>query len=479
MPTRNPLQRDACLIGGQWQKAARTLLVTNPANGEAIGNVPSMGAAETRAAIAAAAAAQPGWARRIAAERAEILGRLHGLLLAHIEDLARLLTAEQGKPLAEARDEIRYAASYIEWFAEEARRAYGVVIPSPVPDRRVVVLKQPVGVVAAITPWNFPAAMIARKVGPALAAGCTIIVKPAEQTPLTALAIAALAEQAGVPAGVLNVITGDAVAIGGELTSSPVVRKLSFTGSTPVGELLYRQCAPTIKKLSLELGGNAPLVVFDDADLDVAVAGAIAAKFRNAGQTCVCANRIFVQHGIHDMFVERFARAALQLQVGPGTDEGSQIGPLIDDEAVLRVREHIAEALAGGAELVCGGTNLPAGNRYFMPTVLKGVRPTMRCANDEIFAPLAPVIPFSAEEDLIEMANSTATGLAAYVFTQNAGRQWRIAEALEVGMVGVNTGSISSAAVPFGGVKASGLGREGSQFGMDDYMELKTMWLAA
>jgi succinate-semialdehyde dehydrogenase / glutarate-semialdehyde dehydrogenase len=479
LPTANPLQRDSCLIGGQWQKSACTIQVTNPADGSIIGVVPLMGEAETRAAITAAAKAQPGWASRTANERAAILGRLHGLLLAHIEDLARLLTAEQGKPLAEARDEIRYAASYIEWFAEEAKRAYGVVIPSPVADRRVVVLRQPVGVVAAITPWNFPAAMIARKVGPALAAGCAIIVKPAEQTPLTALAIAALAEQAGVPAGVLNVITGDAAAIGGELTSSPVVRKLSFTGSTPVGELLYRQCAPTIKKLSLELGGNAPLVVFDDADLDVAVAGAIAAKFRNAGQTCVCANRIFVQHGIHDRFVERFARAASQLQVGPGSDEASQIGPLIDEEAVIRVRGHISDALAGGAELVCGGASMPSGSRFFEPTVLKGVKPTMRCANDEIFAPLAPIIPFSSEEDLIEMANASATGLAAYIFTRDAGRQWRIAEALEVGMVGVNTGSISSAAVPFGGIKASGLGREGSQFGMDDYMELKTMWLAA
>jgi succinate-semialdehyde dehydrogenase / glutarate-semialdehyde dehydrogenase len=475
----NALLHDACRAGQSWPASGPWLDVYNPADEELVARVPLMGAPEAQSAVRLAAQAWPAWAARTAADRADVLRAFHDLIMARIEDLAAILTAEQGKPLSEARDEIRYAASYVQWFAEEARRAYGEVIPAPVADRRVFVLRQPVGVVAAITPWNFPAAMIARKIAPALAAGCAIIVKPAEQTPLTALALAVLAMQAGVPADVLTVLTGSAEQIGGVLTASPVVRKLSFTGSTAVGELLYRQCAPTIKKLSLELGGNAPLIVFDDADLDVAIAGAIAAKFRNAGQTCVCANRIFVQSGIHAAFVARFAEAAAALRVGRGDDPASQIGPLIDDDAVNRSQALLADAIAKGARLVTGGASLPGRSRFLQPTVLADVTPDMRCASEEIFAPLAPIITFASEAEAIAMANETASGLAGYVFTRDAGRQWRMAEALEVGMVGVNTGAISSAVVPFGGVKASGLGREGSRHGLDDYMELKTMWLAA
>jgi succinate-semialdehyde dehydrogenase/glutarate-semialdehyde dehydrogenase len=432
-----------------------------------------------RLAIDEAARAQPAWAARTAADRSGVLMRLHGLMLANIEELARILTAEQGKPLAEARDEIRYAASYIEWFAEEGKRAYGDIIPSPVADKRVFVMRQPVGVVATITPWNFPCAMIARKLAPALAAGCTIIIKPAELTPFSALALAALAEQAGVPAGVINVVTGDAAMIGAELTASAVVRKLSFTGSTRIGELLYRQSAPTIKKLSLELGGNAPFIVFDDADLEAAVAGAIAAKFRNSGQTCVCANRILLQAGIHDRFVARFAEVVRALQVGKGDTDGVQIGPLIDDRAVARIEAQIADAVAKGADIVTGGHKLPGSLRMFAPTVVQGVTSAMLCTQDEIFAPLAPILRFETEAEAIAMANDTPAGLAAYVFTRDSARQWRMTEALEAGMVGVNTGAISSAVAPFGGVKFSGLGREGSRHGLDDYMELKTMWLAA
>jgi succinate-semialdehyde dehydrogenase / glutarate-semialdehyde dehydrogenase len=479
MIANSSLLRQECLVGGRWLTKAEKLSVRNPADDTLLGTVPKLDAADVRLAIHEAAVALPGWAARTAADRASVLMRLHGLMLSHIDELATILTAEQGKPLPEARDEIRYGASYLEWFAEEGKRAYGDIIPSPVPDRRLFVLRQPVGVVAAITPWNFPSAMIARKIAPALAAGCTIVVKPAEQTPFSALALAALAERAGVPAGVISVVTGDAAEIGAELTASPVVRKLSFTGSTMIGELLYRQCAPTIKKLSLELGGNAPFIVFDDADLDAAVAGAIAAKFRNAGQTCVCANRILVQQGIHDSFVSRFAQVASQLTVGRGDTDGVQIGPLIDDRAVVRMQELIADALDGGARLATGGHLVPGSARLFAPTVLEGVTGSMACAQNEIFAPLAPTIRFTSEAEALELANDTPAGLAAYVFTRDAGRQWRMAEALETGMVGINTGTISSAASPFGGVKLSGLGREGSRHGLEDYMELKTMWLAA
>ncbi len=474
-----PLLRQECFIGGTWQSGPDQLDVCNPADDALLGTVPLLDKASIHRAIDAAEQALPGWAVRTAADRAAVLMRLHGLMLSHLEELASILTAEQGKPLAEARDEIRYGASYIEWFAEEAKRAYGEIIPSPAADRRLFVLRQPVGVVAAITPWNFPCAMIARKIAPALAAGCTIIVKPAEQTPFSALALAALAEQAGVPPGVLNVVTGDAAMIGAELTASPVVRKLSFTGSTRIGALLYEQCAPTIKKLSLELGGNAPFIVFDDADLDAAVAGAIAAKFRNAGQTCVCANRILVQDGIHDRFVAAFADAVRALPVGRGDCDGVRVGPLIDDRAAARLESLIADALEQGAELVAGGERLPGSLRMFTPAVLQGVTSKMLCAQDEIFAPLAPIMRFAREADAIALANDTPAGLAAYLFTRDAARQWRMTEALEAGMVGVNTGAISSAVSPFGGVKLSGLGREGSRHGLDDYMELKTMWLAA
>jgi succinate-semialdehyde dehydrogenase/glutarate-semialdehyde dehydrogenase len=477
--TTHSLIKESCLIGSSWVTSEQWLEVSNPADGSVVGRVPMLGAEMTRKAIQAAADAFPAWSGKTAHERCEILMAWHDLILANIEGLAAIMTAEQGKPLAEARDEIRYAASYFLWFAEEGKRAYGEIVPTPLAGRRVFVLRQPVGVVAAITPWNFPAAMIARKVAPALAAGCTIVVKPSEQTPLTALAIAALGEQAGLPIGVLNVVTGDAIAIGQELTSNPIVRKLSFTGSTEVGRLLYRQCAQDIKKLSLELGGNAPLIIFDDADLEVAVSGAIAAKFRNAGQTCVCANRIFVQSGIHDRFVRQFAQTAASLKVGPGAEEASQIGPLIDERAAARMASHIDDAIAKGAKVVTGGSSLEGRPRFYQPTVLQGVATNMLCMQEEIFAPLAPVMRFDSEAEVLAMANDTPAGLAAYVFTNDAGRQWRMTEGLEVGMVGVNTGAISAAVIPFGGVKASGLGREGSRHGLDDYMELKTMWLAA
>jgi succinate-semialdehyde dehydrogenase / glutarate-semialdehyde dehydrogenase len=473
------LLRQKCLIGGAWRTGQNRLEVRNPADDTLLGSVPLLDNADVQFAIDEAARALPGWAARTAADRAAILMRLHGLMLMHIEELAHILTAEQGKPLAEARDEIRYAASYVEWFAEEAKRAYGEIIPSPATDKRLFVLRQPVGVVAAITPWNFPCAMIARKLAPALAAGCTFIVKPAELTPFSALALATLAEQAGVPPGVISVLTGDARLIGEAFTASPTVRKLSFTGSTKIGQLLYRQCAPTIKKLSLELGGNAPFIVFDDADLDVAVAGAIAAKFRNAGQTCVCANRILVQDAIHDRFLNHFVQATRTLQIGRGDEEGVQIGPLIDDRAIARIEALIADALGKGASLAVGGHLQPGSLRVFTPTILQDVTGDMLCAQDEIFAPLAPVMRFTTEAQAIALANNTPAGLAAYVFTNDAGRQWRMTEALEAGMVGINTGAISSAVSPFGGIKMSGIGREGSRHGLDDYMELKTMWLAA
>ncbi|WP_174279625.1 NAD-dependent succinate-semialdehyde dehydrogenase, partial [Sphingomonas bacterium] len=410
-------------------------------------------------------------AARTAKERAIVLRRMHDLMLAHAEPLARLLTLEQGKPLAEARGEIGYAASFLEWFSEEGKRLYGDVIPSHGADQRIVVLRQPIGVVAAITPWNFPAAMITRKIAPALAAGCAVVVKPAEQTPFSALALGVIAEMAGLPPGLLNIVTGEPRAIGAELTGSPVVRKISFTGSTAVGALLFAQSAPTIKKLSLELGGNAPFIVFDDADLDAAVAGALASKFRNAGQTCVCANRIYAQAGIHDTFVARLVAATRALTVGDGFDEGVAIGPLIDDAALAKVDEHVADAVGGGATVLTGGERL--NGRFYAPTVLGGVTPGMLVTREETFGPLAPVIRFDTEEEVVRLANDTEFGLAAYFYARDVGRVWRVAEAIESGIVGVNTGLISTEVAPFGGVKASGLGREGSRHGIDDYVELK------
>ena len=472
------IRRDSCLIDGEWVKGQASMPVRNPADDSVLGEVPVLGAADVESAIAAASRALPQWQARSAFERAEILHKFNDLILAHEEELAALLTAEQGKPLAEALGEIRYAASFIRWFAEEAMRAYGDVIPAQQAGTRIVVIKQAVGVVAAITPWNFPAAMVTRKIGPALAAGCTIILKPAEQTPLTALALAALGEAAGLPKGVLNVVTGDARVIGPVLTASPIVRKLTFTGSTEVGALLYQQSAPTIKKLSLELGGNAPFIVFDDASLEEAVAGAMLSKFRNAGQTCVCADRFIVQSGIHDRFVQALADAAGKLKVGRGDDESSAIGPLIDDEAAGKVASRVAQAVERGATVVCGGIASEAGPRYYAPTVLSGVQRDMDLWAAENFGPIAPVIRFDTEEEALAIANDTPFGLAGYLYTNDARRVWRVAEGMECGMVGVNTGLISTAVAPFGGIKQSGLGHEGSHYGLDDYLELKTITLA-
>ncbi len=477
---KNPeLLRNACLIGGEWIPATGARLeVRNPANGEPVGAVPSFGAAETRRAIDAAEAAFGPWKARTAAERAKILRRWFELMMENQEDLAQLMTAEQGKPLAEARGEIAYAASFIEWFAEEARRVYGEVIPSPLPDRRLIVIKQPVGVCAAITPWNFPAAMITRKAAPALAAGCTMVVKPAEQTPLTALALAWLGQQAGIPPGVLNVITGEPVAIGGELTANPKVLKLSFTGSTEVGRLLMAQCAPTIKKMSLELGGNAPFIVFDDADLDAAVAGAMVSKYRNAGQTCVCANRFLVQEGVQEAFAQKLAAAVAALRVGAGTEEGVTQGPLIDAPALAKVEELLADAVAKGARVICGGKRHVRGATFFEPTVVTGATTAMRMAREEIFGPVAPIYAFRDEAEAVRMANDTEFGLAAYFFSRDIARAWRVAEALDYGMVGINSGLISNEVAPFGGVKQSGLGREGSRHGIEEYLEIKYLAMA-
>ena len=472
------LKPAACLIDGEWVTGADVRPVTNPADDSVVGHVPWLGAEAAQHAVAAAERALPAWRARTATDRAAILMRFYELILSNEQALAEILTAEQGKPLAEALGEIRYAASFIQWFAEEGKRTYGDVIPSADPDKRIVVLKQPVGVVAAITPWNFPAAMVTRKIGPALAAGCTVVLKPAEQTPMTALALGVLAQQAGVPAGVLNIVCGEPGEIGKVLTGSPAVRKLTFTGSTEVGALLYAQCAPGIKKLSLELGGNAPFVVFDDADIDAAVQGAMLSKFRNAGQTCVCANRFFVQAGVHDRFVEAFAEAAADLVVAPGNEPGAAIGPLVDDAAVEKVRAHISDALCQGASVVTGGDVSDRGGRFFRPTVLAGVHGAMKAAQHETFGPLAPVIRFESEEEVIAQANATPFGLAAYFYSRDIGRVWRVAEAIEAGMVGVNTGLISTEVAPFGGVKASGLGREGSRYGLDDYLEIKTLSLA-
>uniref|UniRef100_UPI00261D4B04 NAD-dependent succinate-semialdehyde dehydrogenase n=1 Tax=Accumulibacter sp. TaxID=2053492 RepID=UPI00261D4B04 len=462
----------AAYLDGRWQAAddGQSLPVCNPASGQEIASVPLMGAAETARAIDAAARALPAWQARTAKERAAILRRWFELIVGNGEDLAQLITAECGKPLAEARGEVAYGAAFVEWFAEEGKRAYGETIPSPAGDRRLLTIRQPIGVCAAITPWNFPLAMITRKVAPALAAGCTVVVKPAEQTPLTALALAWLGEAAGLPAGVLNVLTGDPRAIGGVLCASPLVRKLSFTGSSEVGRQLMAQCAPTVKRLSLELGGNAPFIVFDDADLAAAVEGALVAKYRNTGQTCVCANRLLVQEGIHDRFVEQLAARVATLRVGAGSEEGVAQGPLIDAAALAKVEALLADALAQGARVLTGGKRHARGGRFFEPTVLTGATPAMRLAREEAFGPLAPVFRFTDEEEAIRLANDTEYGLAAYVYTRDVARCLRLGEALEYGMVGINTGLISNEVAPFGGIKQSGIGREGSRHGLAEYL---------
>ena len=474
------LLRQQCYIDGAWVGAdsGATIAVNNPATGEAIGSIPKMGAAETRRAIIAANAALPGWRAKTAAERGKLLRRWSELMLENQADLALIMTSEQGKPLAEARGEIAYAASYLEWFAEEGRRAYGEIIPPNGPDRRLLVTREPVGVCAAITPWNFPAAMITRKAGAALAAGCTMIAKPATQTPFSALALAELAERAGIPKGVFSVVTGAARDIGGEICANPIVRKLSFTGSTEIGSQLIAQCAPTVKKLSMELGGNAPFIVFDDADLDAAVAGAIVSKYRNAGQTCVCANRLLVQDGVYDAFAEKLAAAVAALKVGNGVEDGVNQGPLIDAAAVAKVEELLADATAKGARILCGGQRHALGRTFFQPTIVADVTPDMRMAREEIFGPVAPLFRFKDDAEAIRMANDTEFGLASYFYARDVGRIFRVSDALEYGMVGVNTGLISTEIAPFGGVKSSGLGREGSRHGLDDYLEMKYVCLA-
>ncbi|ACO79383.1 Succinate-semildehyde dehydrogenase [Azotobacter vinelandii CA] len=473
--TDSTLLRTRAFIAGQWVDAddGATFVVTDPADLSPIGTVASLGAAETARAIAAAEAALPAWRAKTAKERSVLLRKWFELIMANREDLARLLSREQGKPLAESRGEIAYGASFIEWFAEEAKRTYGDVIPHDKQGRRLVVIRQPIGVVAAITPWNFPNAMITRKAGPALAAGCTIVIKPASETPLSALALAELAVRAGIPAGVINVVTGDPRVIGGELTRNPAVRKLSFTGSTGIGKLLMAQCADTMKKVSMELGGNAPFIVFDDADLDAAVAGALASKYRNSGQTCVCTNRLLVQEGVYDAFARRLVAAVKALKVGPACEEGAQLGPLINAKAVLKVQEHIEDALTKGARLLAGGKPHSLGGSFFEPTVLGEATPEMLVAREETFGPLAPIFRFRSEAEAIQMANDTEFGLASYLYTRDLSRAWRVSEALEYGMVGVNEGVISTEIAPFGGIKESGTGREGSKFGIDDYVELK------
>ena len=469
------LLHELCFIDGGWSAAdgGATLEVTNPATLKKLGSIPNMGAAETRRAIAAAAAALPAWRARTAKERAVILRRWFDLMIENQQDLATLMTAEQGKPLAESKTEILYAASFIEWFGEEAKRLYGDIIPGHQSDKRIMVLRQPVGVVAAITPWNFPSAMITRKAGPALAAGCTLVCKPATQTPYSALALAELAHRAGVPKGVFNMITGSAAAIGGEMTSNPTVRKLTFTGSTEVGKKLMTQCAGTVKKLSLELGGNAPFIVFDDADLDAAVQGALASKYRNTGQTCVCANRLLIQAGVYDEFAKRLKSAVAQLRVGDGLKGVTDQGPLIDAKAVAKVEEHIADALALGAKVALGGKRHALGGSFFEPTILTDVTPKMLVAREETFGPVAPLFKFESEAQAIAMANDTEFGLAAYLYTRDLARSWRVSEAIEYGIVGLNTGIISTEVAPFGGVKESGIGREGSKYGILDYTEIK------
>ncbi len=469
------LFRQQACIGGRWCDAdsGATLKVNNPATGETLGSVPLMTANETRRAIEAAKNAFIDWSRKPAKERSILLRRWHDLIMSKVDDLGALMTAEQGKPLAEAKGEVAYAASFIEWFGEEAKRVYGDTIPSPWSDRRLVVIKQPIGVCAAITPWNFPAAMIARKAGPALASGCTMVARPATSTPYSALALAVLAERAGIPAGVFNVLTGSSREIGGELTSNPDVKKITFTGSTEVGRLLMQQSSSTVKKLSLELGGNAPFIVFDDADLDAAVEGAIISKYRNAGQTCVCANRLYVQDGVYDAFAEKLAGAVAKLKVGNGFEPGVQQGPLIDEAAVEKVEEHIQDALAKGGRVILGGKRHVLGQTFFEPTVLADATPEMKVAKEETFGPLAPLFRFHTDEQAIEMANDTEFGLASYFYSRDIGRIWRAAERLECGMVGINTGLISNEVAPFGGVKQSGLGREGSHYGIEEFVEIK------
>ncbi len=471
------LFRTQAYIDGRWVDAddGAVLTVRNPADGSVLGTVPKMGATETRRAIEAANAAWPAWRALTAGARARILRRWFDLIVENQEDLAVIMTSEQGKPLAEARGEVLYAASFIEWFAEEGKRIYGDVIPPHQADKRIVVTKEPIGVCGAITPWNFPSAMITRKAGPALAAGCPMVLKPASQTPYSALALAVLAERAGVPAGVFNVVTGSATAIGGELTANPIVRKLSFTGSTETGIKLMAQCAPTLKKLSLELGGNAPFIVFDDADLDAAVQGALASKYRNTGQTCVCANRLLVQDGVYERFAAKLAEAVSQLKVGPGLAEGTNQGPLIDENAVRKVEEHIADAVSKGARILTGGKRHPLGGTFFEPTILADVTPQMKVAREETFGPVAPLFRFHTEEEAIRMANDTEFGLAAYFYTESSSRVWRVGGALEYGIVGINTGLISTEVAPFGGMKASGMGREGSKYGIEEYVEIKYM----
>jgi len=476
------LFRTRAYINGEWTDAlsGETFEVTNPANGEHLARVPDMNADDTRVAIAAANAAWPAWRALAAKERGAIIRKWFELLMANQEDLARLMTAEQGKPMAESRGEVAYGASFVEWFAEEAKRAYGDVIPGHGQDKRILVIKQPIGVVAAITPWNFPIAMITRKVAPALAAGCPVVVKPAEDTPLCALAVAALAEQAGLPAGLLNIVTcskPNAAAVGSELTANPVVRKISFTGSTPVGKLLMRQASDTVKKVSLELGGNAPFIVFDDADLDAAVTGLMTSKYRNSGQTCVCANRIYVQSGVYDAFVEKLKAQVSKLVVGPGLEGETHQGPLINSAALDKVQRHISDAVSKGASVAHGGQPHALGGTFFEPTILTNVTQDMLVAREETFGPVAPLFRFDTEEEAIAMANASEFGLAAYFYSRDVHRVWHVAEALEAGMVGINEGLVSTEVAPFGGVKESGLGREGSHYGLDEFMELKYLCL--
>jgi succinate-semialdehyde dehydrogenase/glutarate-semialdehyde dehydrogenase len=464
-----------CYIDGQWVDAdgGQTIAVTNPATGGVIGTIPRMGASETRRGIEAADRALKAWGARTAKERSAVLRKWFDLMMANQDDLALIMTSEQGKPLTEARGEISYAASFIEWFAEEAKRVYGDAIPSPAADKRIYVIKQAIGVCGMITPWNFPAAMITRKAAPALAAGCTVVIKPASQTPLSALALAELAQRAGIPAGVINIVTGGASAIGGELTSNPLVRKLSFTGSTEVGRKLMAQCASTVKKVSLELGGNAPFIVFDDADLDAAVDGAIASKYRNTGQTCVCSNRLLVQDGVYDAFASKLAAKVAKMKVGNGVDEGVVQGPLIDSKALAKVEEHVADATAKGARVLTGGARHSLGGTFYQPTVIADATNEMLFANEETFGPVAPLFRFKTEADGVALANATEFGLAAYLYSRDIGRCLRVGEAIESGIVGINTGLISNEVAPFGGVKQSGIGREGSKYGIEDYLEIK------
>jgi len=473
------LFRDRAYVDGAWVEAEsrKRFDVDNPADGSVLGSVPDMGASETKRAIDAANAALPAWRALPAKERSKILRKWYDLIMANADDLALLLTTEQGKPLAEAKGEIAYGASFVEWFAEEAKRVYGDVIPSPTNDRRLLVLKQAIGVVGAITPWNFPNAMITRKVSPGLAAGCTFVLKPAEQTPFSALALAELAHRAGIPRGVLNIVTGDAVAIGKELCASPIVRKVTFTGSTEVGRILMRQSADTIKKMSLELGGNAPFIVFDDADLDAAAEGALASKYRNAGQTCVCANRIYVQDAVYDAFAAKLAEKIRGFKVGKGTEPGVTIGPLIDEQGLRKVEEHVADAVAQGAKVVLGGHRHPLGGRFFEPTLITGMKSSMKVAREETFGPVAPLFRFQDDAEAIRLANDSEFGLCAYFYSRDVGRIFRAAEAIESGIVGVNVGIISNEVAPFGGVKQSGLGREGSRYGIDDFLEIKYVCL--